>query len=105
MMRILLVFGLLFAIVGCDSGSSDILPPPAPLLALIPLDVGNVWIMDFEKVLVETGEVQETRIDTFRIAADTLIGNENWVRVEHSHVEGRSGLPMFLTLRDDDIWG
>lgn len=94
----LLVSSALF--VGCDNddptdGDSD------PVL--LPLDVGNQWVMAFTRFDAE-GTLIDSSTDTLRVVGDTTVAGERWAEIQGPTRLANIFLGGFYTNRDDGVW-
>ncbi len=100
MRRLLLSLALPFLFLGCDaSDPADPVTPPIEANAeILPLDIGNRWVVEETRTDVFSGSVTVAP-DTFTVVGGTLIGDEVWYEVEGSWlVDG------FHTYRSDGVW-
>jgi len=100
----LLVCSLFFT--SCDlwhHGGDD--EPDEPVL--LPLDVGNQWVMEFTRTfyspLPDGGTETETYTDTLIAVTDTMVAGERWTEIQCT----RSSICIpegYYTNRDDGVW-
>lgn len=83
--------------VGCDlTGNTG--GEQQPDAAILPLAVGNTWIM--QAVTLHVLVSPQTRTDTIRVVSDTTIDGELWYRV----VDSARGRGYYATNREDGFW-
>jgi len=92
----LLVSSVLF--VGCDNNDPD---DPEP--ALLPLDVGNQWVMALTRFDAE-GTLTDADTDTLRVVGDTTVAGERWAEIQGSTPLANTFLGGFYSNRDDGVW-
>lgn len=95
----LLVSSALF--VGCDSNETD---GDDSTPVLLPLDVGNQWVMAFTRIDVLGGTPTETSTDTLRVVGDTTVAGERWAEIQGPTQLANRFLGGFYTNRDDGVW-
>lgn len=96
---------LLFALVlvGCDSGDPVDEPPPQVLL---PLEVGNAWVMAFTRTHRPgtPDETSESHTDTLRVVRDTTVAGERWAEIRCSDAITPCFPGGFYSNREDGVW-
>lgn len=98
----LLVGSVLFT--GCDlwhhGGDDDEEPTESVLL---PLDVGNQWVMAFTRFDAE-GNLTESYTDTLRVVGDTTVAGERWAEINCTQTLAGCIPRGFYANRDDGVW-
>ena len=95
-----LLLAAAFTLVSCDlwdhSGESAD--------DLLPLAVGNEWILSFERTSVDSDAVEVGR-DTLRVAASQTVEGEAWFELENSGTHAFAPvLEGLYTNREDGVW-
>lgn len=90
-------------LVSCDSSATN---DSKASTELIPLAVGNAWIMEVADSL---GNIPQARIfvDTLRVIRDTLVNGETWyeiVSARHWSLSPNVNGSNWYTNRDDGLW-
>ncbi len=88
-------------LISCDANDPNVLSVSLPL---IPLKLGNQWVMERTDSLLS---IVSTRIDTFTVSYDTPVNGELWYAITSklhwnitAYVDGSS----WYMLRDDGLW-
>jgi len=93
-LTLFLSFSIL-SIVGCNKQNSTFTSPPTQAGSIIPLAVGNTWLMA-DTSWDQNGAAFNVQVDTFRVVRDTLIAGEkayimHWRRIEYVVVNRSDG--------------
>jgi hypothetical protein len=95
----LLLCSVLF--VGCDSSTPD--GGETEPLVLLPLDVGNEWVMAFTRY-DEDGTLTESYTDTLRVVGDTTVAGERWAEIRCAQTPTGCIPGGFYSNREDGVW-
>lgn len=93
-MKLALLFALSLLSLSCTTPTDN---PPAPADVLLPLKVGNRWIMQ-----LTYSDTTQPGFDTMRVSRDTLIQNERWFYLSDAFFGPDHAL---LTNRSTGVWG
>ena len=97
---LLVAMSVLFG--ACDSES--VTPPPSPsLVDLLPLEVGNRWIL-MRTVTDASGNTLVSEPDTVTVVSDTTLAGERWFALAGSSQDSRAGFGGYNAVRSDGIW-
>ena len=93
---VLFAFLFVFGFAGCKNNDSPVTPNEPQYL--MPLAVGNIWIMQI-KSYDSTGAIQEQAFDTTQVIGTKIINNETWYKMSENEaiINRADGVHEYMT--------